>query len=506
MAKGLEKLLDRIKNDPSATLVNRYLVLVAEITSEPDKSNAALALAEVLVSSRADQALSIAHMTYKADPRNGRALDVMIAVMDAKGRYGKSEVLKRERQKLFEMNGSTAFVAASPDLALAPAPAAAMPFARAVSGPAGLDELDLGGLPGAPMDGAFHLSLDSEVAPPVAAPAKAQSSGPGATTLRMDPAPSRGAELDLGDDAELAALFPPDARLPAYGGAAVAPKAAEPSPASQVRERPLDLHTQGRPQKQAPEPEQSALPPHSHVAQSQTHDGLHVHVHLHDRERARDPMPKPVLDHDQDPGAVHARRSSEHGPNHEHDLPPPLTSEHFWSPIRDELARLVARVPKRQAPATAQPSAPEPVEPSAALSAALAKLLAEAKSEPEAERTRGLVRELVQSLFGQNPGPGAALLLERLALHREDPGFLGLYLDALLADGSARKALHEAREALCGHPHLPWAHIIARRLAPIFAGHGAHSVVWNEDEGVQALIDKLARRPEPRLAKMILVS
>ena len=46
------------------------------------------------------EALQIAHMVYKSDHANIQAMDVMIAALSEKGRFGKAEVLRIERAKI----------------------------------------------------------------------------------------------------------------------------------------------------------------------------------------------------------------------------------------------------------------------------------------------------------------------------------------------------------------------------------------------------------------------
>jgi hypothetical protein len=104
MSKGLEAILDRIRVDPKATLIDRYLSLVADMSDEAQKQTRALDLAELLMQTQQDQALQVAHMVYKSDRNCVRALDVMIEIMNARGRYAKAEVLKLERDKLLKAN------------------------------------------------------------------------------------------------------------------------------------------------------------------------------------------------------------------------------------------------------------------------------------------------------------------------------------------------------------------------------------------------------------------
>lgn len=99
MTKGLEQLLAKIKDQPKATLIARYLSLIAELP-DAQKQSEALALARALVKPEPAEALRIAHMVFQHAPENLEALDILVEALNAKGRFAKAEVLKRERAKL----------------------------------------------------------------------------------------------------------------------------------------------------------------------------------------------------------------------------------------------------------------------------------------------------------------------------------------------------------------------------------------------------------------------
>ena len=60
-------------------------------------------LAATLVNQKSDEAMRIAHMVFKADPENIRALDIIIESLEDRKSHGKAEVLKNERIKLLEI-------------------------------------------------------------------------------------------------------------------------------------------------------------------------------------------------------------------------------------------------------------------------------------------------------------------------------------------------------------------------------------------------------------------
>lgn len=100
MSRGLDAILERIKQSPSSTLVSRYLSLVAELDDEGEKARRALAVAGVIQATRPVEALNIAHMVYATGYEPLAALDVMIQTLEARGRHGKAAALRSERERL----------------------------------------------------------------------------------------------------------------------------------------------------------------------------------------------------------------------------------------------------------------------------------------------------------------------------------------------------------------------------------------------------------------------
>jgi hypothetical protein len=107
VSRGLDAILERIKQSPSSTLVSRYLSLVAELDDEGEKARRALAVAGVIQATRPVEALNIAHMVYATGYETLAALDAMIKTLEARGRHGKAAVLRNEREKL-EKDGAGA--------------------------------------------------------------------------------------------------------------------------------------------------------------------------------------------------------------------------------------------------------------------------------------------------------------------------------------------------------------------------------------------------------------
>ena len=103
MAKGFEKLLERIKEQPSDDqLIGRFLQILAETKDDEEKVHHTLALANLLVGSNPRQAVRIVHMVYRHQPDNLRAIDIMIAGFRAMGKIAKAEVLAIEKEKILK--------------------------------------------------------------------------------------------------------------------------------------------------------------------------------------------------------------------------------------------------------------------------------------------------------------------------------------------------------------------------------------------------------------------
>jgi hypothetical protein len=81
-----------------------------------------------------------------------------------------------------------------------------------------------------------------------------------------------------------------------------------------------------------------------------------------------------------------------------------------------------------------------------------------------------------------------------------------MHLDALTQSGQARRALVEARRGLLANPQLLWARVAWARLPEIWRRLGVSGFAWREEDGVPALLERLAVRPRPKLAGMILAA
>jgi hypothetical protein len=204
--------------------------------------------------------------------------------------------------------------------------------------------------------------------------------------------------------------------------------------------------------------------------------------------------------------------ASSHSSSDPLPAPSALRGDDFWRPLQTELGRLsqssksllvpLARVQRLQMLLAANGRGQ-------ALPAAFVRALAEMDHRlpgVDGERLLAIKWDLVQGLWGGAPDRACALVLEELGLTRATPGFWGLYLDALIAGGNARKALVEINRALVERPHLTWARLAWARLPLVWSALGVRGWTWAEDEGVTALLARLAERPRPKLAGLVAAS
>lgn len=457
---------------PTPTLVNRYLALIAEIVDEREKQAHALALAEALIEHDKDQALAIAHMVYQADLGSTRALDVMIDVMTAKGRLGKAEVLRNERAKLgarktTEVLPGNPPAAASPSLSSQPPPKLVLLTNR--------------GTPAATLAdlGLQHPTIRLDQAP-VSRSDVGNSPAPEYTGLReLDFAttPLTGATLDLGT------LVEPKSNLPAKGSALpdgvqndnpqarvilpagdLAAWGSELANSAAFAEPPLPAETdalsEGAPiaSQTGATPSPDALLASGIAAHSLPSSGPAFGGEIRSRMRQFERQSSAVVDSLLINRTSTAARSSAHA-----------TGKILDESVAVHVENAIAALPQDLSPA---------------------------------QRT-AYVWDLVQSLWGEAADASCAKVLESQGLATIDPGFFGLYLDALLACGAARRALVCLRRTLHLHPHLAWANAAYRRLPHLYARLGYQIVLWHEDEGVLALQEKLARRPEVLLRRLV---
>ena len=177
----------------------------------------------------------------------------------------------------------------------------------------------------------------------------------------------------------------------------------------------------------------------------------------------------------------------------------------FWQPLHEELAKLSRRLNEQELVRKDDVVALFRGDslPSDAWEALL-RLLRQKEGESSQEF---LARrwEIISGIWGEEPRPDCAHLLETLALGRATPGFWGLYLDAILVAGRARKCLGEVREFLPERPRLLWCNVAYPRLQLAWQRLNLRGAAWCEDDGVWPLLKILSERPSPSLVSAIVM-
>lgn len=496
--KGLDLILGKIKESPGQqTLVSRYLALVAEL-QDPEKSGRALDLAQLLVKTQASEALKIAHMVYRSDHANLRALDIMIASLSEKGRFGKAEVLRIERAKIVKAKArNTADMEALSEVALASGDdVAGQAFDAAAAEPSRIAELDLGADEG----DSQHSGMLAALFPVALSPEPL-------------PEPEKAPKLALGSLAER----PNDTVLPfRQGGAA---QAAAEAPTIHLADQALP-HTEPPPARpdifegapvlivQPPEVPVSAFAAVIELFDYYWRQGF-VNEARHLLQQCA-----PAASQEAWWQARHAQVEKSRMPfvpkTQAQDLETRVTlspaAPRFWAELRDEMKRVASsgkalmvplhRIEKLTRLFRTRPRAAElPDE----FLRALVEIDHRLAGLPPAD-VLNLKWSLFQGLWGEAPDLACAEALVELDLAVATPEFFGLYLDALVAGGSPRKALVEIQRVLPEKAQLPWANVAWRRLPLVFGLLDVHGFNWSEDEGVPALLALLKRRPRPKLA------
>ncbi|MEZ4743515.1 MAG: hypothetical protein R3B45_13905 [Bdellovibrionota bacterium] len=97
MTSGLEKILEKIREDPSRNILyNRYLALLADISSEVEKARYTIELARVYLESEPKKSMQLANLVFQADRENVDALYIIARSLENLGRFEKADVIHNE--------------------------------------------------------------------------------------------------------------------------------------------------------------------------------------------------------------------------------------------------------------------------------------------------------------------------------------------------------------------------------------------------------------------------
>lgn len=534
MARGLENLLAKIDENPRQTLVSRYLALIADIKDEVERAEFALALAERLVINNTNEALRIAHMVYETGRHQTRALRVVIACFEQKGRAGKVAVLKLELEKLEQELSAGSVDGASraslqlpgfriedlddSDMAprhLAPGVVGSSPlppdaFRQARSEDTRVADLDLSGNEGM-FDGeashAVDLLFQDERA------------------LEATPQKAEEVSLDLAEGV-LARLrgrpgdtvLPPGSSFPGgerRSGTIVSqidlgPPSAQPQRTVKLDEMPrvtLDesRQEQGLPQESVVPPPANALSGARGTAPSEIFDrffaaGKFVEAEVvlessrseehHewwqlrrlklDFARQQFIAPKAVS---QDQVVVNSQAAT-------NDLPQPFSGD-FRKGIMTEMLSLAEREwihPSINSERSEGPSVP-------------LRLLSALRSLPhETPADEVQLFEVLQGLFPGGGNDQVLHLLHEKSLTRKSPAWFGFYLDSLMSCGYARKVVAESvlmtlKWSTDRPLPLEWVRVIWQRLPRAWHELGSSGFSWSEEDGTRMFVQLMNKRP-----------
>ena len=188
----------------------------------------------------------------------------------------------------------------------------------------------------------------------------------------------------------------------------------------------------------------------------------------------------------------------------------PMLPSQFWDPLRAQVAGAkwdapLAKHKQRRDSILANLDAPKvpllPV-PASLVQAIHDNFQALVASAPDVALVQ--TWDVMQALWGDRPDAVCAKLLTDLNLARATKGFWGMYLDALLARGAARKVLIEVATVIAKEHQLAWARIAWQRLPTAWRSLGVRGFAWQEDDGIDALLQRLAKRPQITMRSLLL--
>ncbi|MCX6105928.1 MAG: hypothetical protein NTY08_08875 [Proteobacteria bacterium] len=502
MNQGLKRMLSRISDSPKSTLIDRYLVLVSELPTDIEKSDHVLALAESLVDKSPNNALRIARMVHNAEPGNLRAFDVLIAAFESLGKIAKAGILRLEKEKvekLGEPQNITEIISVD---SIAPPP----PLTAGDEDPR--------------EDGTSIYNLASELAALAGEDSEAgvqaeiffgeSLAAPGGRAeLDLTP-PSPNAKSRLGESPREEAPPTPKNHLEAK-----AATSRQPIPWKKNDELSALESDQSPLRNQDPPPLTTTADPDSAALDWRAADLEAYATPLIDGAPS---LPLLDLKHPSDSDLARHRPKRPRqkgqlievlGPNASLPQVPMLPSQ-FWDPLRAQVAGAswdapLAKHKQRRDSILANldaPKVPPLTVPASLVQAIQDNFQAQVASAPDVALLQ--TWDVMQALWGDRPDAVCAKLLTDLNLARATKGFWGMYLDALLARGAGRKVLIEVATVIAKEHQLAWARIAWQRLPTAWRSLGVRGFVWQEDDGIDALLQRLAKRPQITMRSLLL--
>ncbi|MBM4252856.1 MAG: hypothetical protein FJ146_12865 [Deltaproteobacteria bacterium] len=559
MTDGLKKILTRVAETPTSTMIDRYLALVSELSNEQQKTERVLDLGEALIAKAPTEALRVVGMVHDAAPKNVRAYAILIAAFEKLGRTAKAGVLRLERDKLLKAAPPVEPAQVALELSsetypleVTPEPSLLAPPPEGTGSMADL-ALSLAGLSEAASDSTMTLSIPSsakdsdargsfiaiEQPPNLGAEAnkntvstalglnKIQSMVDG---LLKDRSPSRvGSALKSANSLRnpLAATKSDDAPTPPTtktgstrisqalrrrSGLKTPDHVAGDEPLlsserTSLAVPPLDLELIGQGEAGAPDgvisaasesldPERLDLLTREAQAAFGKGIGLEAQAASDAFTEGGDDGETPSLRDD----------SSALSATNLRDL---TDISEFWDPLHARMAKvdwdqvLGAMHEQRESHLgnLEQATRFQFSLPAAAIQALSAQFQSQVVTDPA--KALIAIWETIQGIWGEKPDSVTVALLQDLNLTHATRGFWGLYLDALLARGSGRRVLFEVASVVARERQLSWAKTGWQRLPTAWRQLGLRGFAWQEDEGVDALLVRLRQRPRQTMRSLL---
>lgn len=481
MSKGLDAILGRIKEQASPTLVERYLALLAELPDDVEKAQRALAVANILLGQRPSQALQIAQMVYETGHEQMSALDIIIGILEQKGRHQEAERFRAKKRRLEPRSSGVAKAANDWDInQLFGQPKLARPtFALA----------DLAEEPQRVVAEQQEVDDQKQRAPEV------PNVSLGAAVALFDHYWGQGFVAEARDIlVQTAPVAGHEAWWQARHALVENAAAFELRPKVVAAAVPIFVS----------KPNEDSSPAAEELLEKKSSD-TPILAATPARSADLTPMLQLVDDVDLTPALL--------PPPAEASMPQLEThaqsgSQPEWKALYDELLRTAAR---RRLPSasTARLDLFKESLASRDVPERFLKILSSVSSEMMTERGRLLLWDLLIHWWGEACDERLFVLLRLLGLHQLQPQWFGLYLDCMLATGRLSQIAAVVERTLRLErtlPKLEWARVAMQRLPQALDGQGLRSFEWHEDEGVTALLDKLATRPQPRLRAVVLAT
>ncbi|MBM4253869.1 MAG: hypothetical protein FJ146_18020 [Deltaproteobacteria bacterium] len=549
MTDGLKRILAKVAETPTSTMIDRYLALVSELPSELDKTERVLDLGESLIAKAPTEALRVVGMVHDAAPKNLRAYDILIAAFEKLGRAAKAGVLRFERDKLHKSAPEVLAAEVHPEIISESNPVALVSdpgqFASLPEDGGSIADLatSLAGLSSGDDDYDYTMALG---APPSEQGAKGDgddSEHPGSKAsslsklqsmvdgFRRDRTPSRvGSALKSANATRnpLAATKSDDTPSPKTTTSTRVSKSLRKLGSSKTTDS-SNSSGQERPDISTERTSVAVLPPNVDVLQlvdfnladpaSPTPGSLDPErIHLLAREAQAafgtsmsTASPGPLNDRGSlDIGTEESPTGLDSSKFSSTNLAEVTDLSSFWDPLHARMAKvdwdqvLTEMLQQRESLLeTLEKAAPLkfPLPPEA-ISAIITQFQAQVISEPTVALTQ--LWDIIQGIWGDKPDAVIVTLLQDLNLTRATRGFWGFYLDALLARGSARRVLFEVATVVARERQLSWAKTGWQRLPTAWRQLGLRGFQWQEDEGVDALLTRLRQRPRQMMSSLIL--